>query len=163
MNRPTPMHEEITAIPLPVAVAAGAVAVLAVHQPVLALLHRAGVAPWPAYSMQPTVPFGIPAFVSAALWGGAWAVPMHLIVRSAPTNASGWRRGALFGAVAPTAVGAVLIALGHGDPPPPGRTFVTATSGLAINLCWAIATIALTKATRGAGRADDTGACSDHR
>ena len=140
-----PMSETISATPVPAAFAAGALAVLAVHQPVLALLHGAGVAPWSAYSTQPTAPFGIPAFVSAALWAGAWAVPMHLIVRSAPTIASGWRRGALFGAVAPTAVGAVLIALGHGDPPPPGRAIVTATSALAINLCWAIATIAFTK------------------
>jgi len=48
-------------LPAATAFVTGAVAVLVFHQPALALLHAAGLTPFPAYPTRPTSPLGSPA------------------------------------------------------------------------------------------------------
>ena len=50
---------------------AGCIAVLLFHQGALLALHLAGIAPSP-WNIAPVPPFGVPAVVSAAFWGGVW-------------------------------------------------------------------------------------------
>jgi hypothetical protein len=122
--------------------AAGAAAVLTVHQALLWGLHRAGAAPWPAYSLAPTRPFGVPAVASAAFWGGAWWVALaRLLPRSAGAGAY-YRRAALLGAVAPNAAGALLLALGHGPPLGGAPPAAAALSAALVNGAWALAAAA---------------------
>ena len=145
------------AAPLLVPFAAGAAAVLTAHQGVLWALHAHGWAPWPAYSLARTEPFGAPAVVSAACWGGVWAVPLAAVLRRAPSPAARWMRAALFGAIAPNAVGAVLVALGHGARPPAGGVGAALASAVAINASWALAAAALLRPRRGRLRRERSG------
>ena len=134
------------------AFAAGAAAVIAVHQPVLWIAHAYEFAPWPAYSRTATPPLGVPAVASAAFWGGVWGVPLAVVVRGAPSRRASWARSALFGALGPNAVGALLLALGHGTPPQAGRAIEAAASAVVVNACWGLAAAALLRAWRADGR-----------
>lgn len=94
---------------------AGFLAVLSFHQPAVALLHGAGVIPFPAFSFSRTAPFGVPAVFSSAFFGGLWAILMfHLLARTG----SGWMwfKVLLFGGIAPTLVALFVVfpLKGHG-------------------------------------------------
>jgi hypothetical protein len=130
--------------------AAGAIAVLTVHQGAVWLLHRGGVTPWPAWALDPTAPFGVPRVLSAAAWGGAWWVVLSPMVERA-TGARHWTRAALLGAVPPTAVGALLTVVGGAFPR--GRTspVVLLVAALGVNALWGLGAAALRR--RGARRA----------
>ncbi len=127
---------------------AGAVAVLTVHQSMLWMLHARGLAPWPAYSRAPTPPFGVPAVLTAAFWGGVWGIPLAAVCRRAPTPAAVWVRSAAFGAVAPNAVGAALVASGHSPAPRAGTATTALAAAIVVNACWALAAAALMRATQ---------------
>ena len=67
------MHSMTSANPFARAVVAfvvGGLAVLVVHQPVVALLHALGSTPITPYSLRATRPWGIPVFLSLSFWGG---------------------------------------------------------------------------------------------
>ena len=66
---------------------AGFLAVLVCHQAALLGLHRAGIAPAP-WNLAPVPPFGVPAVVSAAFWGGLWG---SVFVLLAPPASGGVR------------------------------------------------------------------------
>ena len=132
-----------------VAWCAGAAAVLTAHQAALWALHQAGWAPWPAYVLAPTRPFGVPAVASAAFWGGVWWVTLDPVVRRARTARGAYGRAAGLGAVLPNAVGVLLAAAGHRFPVAAevgaGRTLVSA---VAVNALWAVTAAALARAAR---------------
>jgi hypothetical protein len=133
------------------AFAAGAAAVLTTHQAVLWALHRAGWAPWPAYSLASTRPLGVPAVLSAAFWGGVWWAALDPLARRASTPSGTYARAALLGAVLPNAVGATLAALGRGQASAQslgdaGR-YKAIASAVAINALWAVTAAALRSAT----------------
>lgn len=69
------------------AFALGGLAVLAVHQPVVALLHVLGFTPIAPYSLQATRPWGVPVFLSLTFWGGIWTIPIYWILDRLPR---GW-------------------------------------------------------------------------
>jgi hypothetical protein len=54
----------------------GGLAMLVVHQPVVAMLHALGSTPITPYSLRATRPWGIPVFLSLSFWGGVWAIPI---------------------------------------------------------------------------------------
>lgn len=119
---------------------AGALAVLAVHQPMLAALHALGILSWPAYSLAPTRPFGVPAVLSQAFFAGLWAVVLVPLAARSPTPRGYYARALVLGALAPTAVGIALTLLGHGYPPGHTSPLVAVTAGAAINAAWMAAT-----------------------
>src|ERR1700740_712004 len=80
----------------------GALAVLIVHQPTLALLHAAGLTPVAPYPMRPTSPLGTPLVLSLAFWGGAWSIPIAWLLTRVPADGRSWSRAALLGAFPPT-------------------------------------------------------------
>lgn len=140
------------------AFAAGAVAVLTTHQAVLWALHRAGAAPWPAYSLAPTRPFGVPALASAAFWGGAWWVALaRLLPRDsgepqraphAAPRAAHYGRAALLGAVLPNVAGALLMAAGRGQSTGGTPPAVAALSAVLVNGAWGVTAAAVLRRLR---------------
>ncbi len=81
---------------------AGALAVLVTHQGTVWLLHMGGWLPNPPYSLRPIPPFGVPAVLNSAFWGGLWGIALALLLR-----ATGWPSlltGLVFGALAASLV-----------------------------------------------------------
>jgi hypothetical protein len=134
--------------PAGAAFAAGAVAVLTTHQAVLWALHRAGWAPWPAYSLAPTRPLGVPAVASAAFWGGAWWAGLARLLPPDAAPGAAYARAALLGAVVPNAAGALLVALGRGHPLGDAPRLPAALSAAAVNGLWAVTAAALLRRPR---------------
>jgi len=138
------------------AFAAGAVAVLTTHQATLWALHRSGLAPWPAYSLAPTRPLGVPALASAAFWGGVWWVALaRLLPRhpAAPAMAY-YGRAALLGAVLPNVAGALLLAVGRGQPLGATPPAIAALSAALVNGAWGITAAAVLRRLHGQSGAD---------
>jgi hypothetical protein len=58
---------------------AGFLATVIFHQLTLAFLWWAGIAPFAPFSMAATLPFGVPAVISLAFWGGVWGIIFGLV------------------------------------------------------------------------------------
>jgi hypothetical protein len=123
--------------------AAGFIAVLAFHQPLLALLNQAGFVKAATYAMQPTPPFGVPQVLSLAFWGGAWGVLLAVLQRWFPRGAGYWIAAAVFGALLPTLVAWFVVAALKGQPMAAGGDVHRMMTGLMINAAWSIGTVAL--------------------
>jgi hypothetical protein len=84
---------------------AGFLATLVFHQTGLALLHSAGLAGGAAFDIRPVPPFGVPAVIQLAFWGGVWGIAFALVERVIARCPGGYWLGALlFGAIVPTTV-----------------------------------------------------------
>ena len=103
---------------------AGFFAVLIFHQGTAVLLHllttKAQVAtnvfgrvPFP-YRTAPVPPFGVPAVISAAFWGGVWGIVLAFLLRA--FRPPDLLFGAVFGALALTLVAFTLVATLKGQP-----------------------------------------------
>ena len=98
-----------------IAFIAGFLAVFCFHQVAVGLLNSAGIIPFAPFSLSKTAPFGVPAVVSSAFWGGLWAVVMMVVLKQAK-GPSLWLKAALFGGIAPTLVALLVVfpLKGHG-------------------------------------------------
>ena len=127
---------------------AGFVATLVFHQPVLWLLHLAGVTPRTPYVMRAVPPFGVPSVISLAFWGGVWGIIMIAAIAKARAF---YLVAAIFGAVLPTLVAAFVIApLRH--MPMPGNPAKLLAVGLIINAAWGLGTAVLYRLFMGGRR-----------
>ena len=90
------------------AYAAGFLSTLIFHQGVLTLFWLAGALPRVPYDMSAAPPFGVPAVISLAFWGGVWGVVVWVWVRTASGSAYWWR-AVLLGALGPSAVALLLV------------------------------------------------------
>ena len=119
--------------------AAGFIATLIFHQGLWYIFNQVGVIPLnrPAWAMDSTPPFEIPAVVSKAFWGGLvlTSILMHL------DGMSYWAAWIVLGAVALTAVAFFVVPPLKGQPIPAlwPRFFV----GLALNGAWGFGTALL--------------------
>lgn len=134
-NRPAPLFAASTGL----AFLAGFIAVPIFHQGVLGILHAFGAAPAP-FDFTPTAPFGVPAIVSAAFWGGIWAIALAFVVRRL-SGFSYWLTALLFGALALTAVALFVVGPIKGEPPLLQASYVMV--GFAVNGAWGIGTALL--------------------
>jgi hypothetical protein len=130
------------------AFAAGFLSTLVFHQGFLALLHRAGAWPRPAYSMNPTWPFGLPQFVSTSLWAGVWGIVLAVAVAHWPSGPSYWLAWALAGAIAPTVVAFFVVFPLKGLPVAGGWDPKVLLGGLMINAVWGLGTALLLRLAR---------------
>lgn len=87
---------------------AGFVSTLIFHQGVYALFWLAGAVPKPPYDMAPVAPFGVPAVISLAFWGGVWGLLVWWFIRHASASHYWWRAIGL-GAIGPTAVALFIV------------------------------------------------------
>ena len=94
---------------------AGFLATLIFHQLSVWVLWTVGVSPFGPFSMAVTKPFGLPAVISLAVWGGIWGILFALLHRRFPANSGYWVVAFLFGAIFPSlvALSVVLPLKGH--------------------------------------------------
>jgi uncharacterized membrane protein len=94
--------------------------------------------------MHPVPPFGIPAVISLAFWGGVWGIIMIPAISRIRSEALWWIAAILFGAILPTAVAVFIIApLKHMTLP---HTPQMALFGLTVNGVWGLGTAVLFRA-----------------
>ncbi len=124
----------------PVAFAAGFVAVLALHQPVLGLLASAGITQAVPYASKAVGPLGVPQFISAAFWGGLWGLVLNAVSRRWPVNAAFVLKALLFGMVFPTLVAWFVVAPIKGLPMAGGFKANNMFTGLCVNAAWGLGT-----------------------
>ncbi|HLF96445.1 MAG TPA: hypothetical protein VI457_04820 [Methylococcaceae bacterium] len=120
---------------------AGFLATLVFHQLTLALLWGAGLAPFGPFQTAPTQPFGVPAVLSLAFWGGVWGIAYALVDRRFfPQGNAYWSTAFGFGAILPSLVALLVVlplkgkALGGGWQP---GLLVTV---LLVNGAWGVGT-----------------------
>ncbi len=122
--------------------AAGFIATLIFHQGLWYIFNQVGVIPLdhPAWAMDSTPPFEIPAVLSKAFWGGLWGLVLTSILMHLD-GMSYWAAWIVLGAVALTAVALFVVPPLNGQPIPAlwPRFFV----GLALNGAWGFGTALL--------------------
>ena len=117
---------------------AGYLATLIFHQLALALMWSMDFAPYKPFSTTPTRPFGIPAVVSLAFWGGLWGMLLALILVRISSGKRYWLTAVLFGAVCPSLVALFVVLPMKGQPMGGGwhmRIFIMA---FIINGAWGL-------------------------
>lgn len=122
-----------------VGILSGAVAVLAFHQGLAALLHALEMTARAPYSLQPTRPFGVPALWSIVFWGGLWGA----LLAATLGRLHGARlllAALLFGAVFPTLVAWFAVAPLKGQPPAGGFAPAAMAVGVMVNAAWGLGT-----------------------
>jgi hypothetical protein len=124
----------------PIAFAAGFIAVLALHQPVLGLLSAAGITQAVPYASKAVGPLGVPQFISAAFWGGIWGLVLHAVSRRWPVNAGFVLKCLLFGMVFPTLVAWFVVAPIKDLPMAGGFKVNNMITGLCVNAAWGLGT-----------------------
>ncbi len=120
--------------------AAGFLATLLVHQVIIAGLFYAGVIPRAPYSMMPVPPFGVPAVLSLAFWGGLWGIIVLWLVDRVALRFQ-LAMAAALGAIGPPLVAWFVVAPLKGRPLPGSVREVAL--GLLINATWAIGTLVI--------------------
>jgi hypothetical protein len=118
---------------------AGFLATLIFHQLTLAVLWAAGIAPSGPFSMEATQPFGLPAVLSLAFWGGIWGIVYGLIDWSFPRRAY-WVMAFLFGAILPSLVALMVVLPLKGRPMGGGWHLPLLLTAFLINGVWGIGT-----------------------
>jgi hypothetical protein len=117
----------------------GALSVVLFHQGAAALLHVLEITPRAPYSLQPTRPFGVPAFWSIVFWGGVWgallAATLARLDRARVVLAA-----TLFGAIFPTLVAWFVVAPLKGQPMAAGFAPAGMAVGLIVNGAWGLGT-----------------------
>jgi hypothetical protein len=124
----------------PVAFAAGFIAVLALHQPVLGLLASAGITQAVPYASKAVGPLGVPQFISAAFWGGVWGMVLHAASRRWPAGTGFVLKCLLFGMIFPTLVAWFVVAPLKGLPMAGGFKANGMITGLCVNAAWGLGT-----------------------
>ena len=119
---------------------AGFLATLVFHQLVLAMLWRVGLAPFGPFSMAATQPFGVPAVISLAFWGGAWGCVFALIEDKFRHFGSYWVAAFLFGAILPSLVALLVVLPLKGKPMGGGWPPSLLLTAFLINGAWGIGT-----------------------
>lgn len=89
---------------------AGFLATMIFHQAVAGLWYIGGMAPTPPYNFHPTAPFGVPQIWSLAFWGGVWGILYGWVENKFPSGAPYWIAAIVFGAIAPTLFGRIVVA-----------------------------------------------------
>lgn len=128
---------------------AGALAVPFFHQVMLWILNAAGVVDRAPFAMDPTKPFGVPAVVSLAFWGGVWGLILLLVIGRLH-GAKFWIVALVFGAIAPTLVAGFVVAPLKGQPA--GGNAKMAMVGFLVNAAWGLGTAALARLMERRGR-----------
>ncbi len=115
----------------------GFLSTLVFHQGVLAILHGAGRTTRRPWVMAPTHPFGVPAVLSLAFWGGLWGIALWLMIRGA-SGPKHWLRALVLGAILPTLVALVVVLPLKGQPMGGGWKPEIVVGALLLNGAWGV-------------------------
>jgi hypothetical protein len=119
---------------------AGFLATLIFHQLTLAVLWGAGVARLGPFSMAATRPFGVPAVLSLAFWGGVWGVLFAFVDGQFPRASGYWVAALLFGAVLPSLVALLVVLPLKGQHWAGGWPLPLLETAFLVNGAWGIGT-----------------------
>ncbi|MGA3115201.1 MAG: hypothetical protein ABSF90_12320 [Syntrophobacteraceae bacterium] len=119
---------------------AGFLATLIFHQLSVWVLWIVGVAPFAPFLMAVTKPFGLPAVISLAVWGGIWGILFALIDRRFPAGAGYWVVAFLFGAIFPSLVALLVVLPLKGRPLGGGWHPPLLLTAFLINGAWGVGT-----------------------
>lgn len=108
------------------------------HQPALWLLHIAGVTPRTPFAMNPVPPFGVPATISLAFWGGIWGLILIPAISRIKNDGAYFLAAIVIGAIFPTLVAAFVVAPLKHQPMPHNASM--AILGLTVNGAWGLGT-----------------------
>ncbi|MFE8071095.1 hypothetical protein QQM79_08540 [Marinobacteraceae bacterium S3BR75-40.1] len=128
---------------------AGFLATLVFHQGLLGVFYLTGLIPHAPYNLAGVPPWGVPAVLSLAFFGGLWGLPAWALIRR-QTAAAFWGLSVVFGAIAPTVV-AMLIVFPLKGLDVTAKTWI---GGLMLNGAWGLG-VALFMTWMGARRATD--------
>jgi hypothetical protein len=118
---------------------AGFISTLVFHQLVLLLLWFARVTPSFPWPMRAVPPFGVPAVISLAFWGGVWGAIMIPVIDSRRGRAY-YVAALLFGAIFPTLVAWFLVAPLKHQPVASGWNPKRMMIGPLVNGAWGLGT-----------------------
>jgi hypothetical protein len=90
--------------------------------------------------MATTQPFGVPALLSLAFWGGVWGGVFGMLDKRFPAGSAYWITAFLFGAVFPTMVALLLVLPLKGQPIGGGWHAPLLLTAPLINGAWGIGT-----------------------
>ncbi|MHB2168448.1 hypothetical protein [Alsobacter sp. R-9] len=125
--------------------AAGFLAVLTVHQAVIAAGGALGfLAAGGGWSMQPVPPFGVPQVLSLAFWGGVWGVVLLAVADRAGRGVVGWLVPTLLLGLATTLVGWFVVGPLKGRPVG-DLGLARLVTGLVINGAWALGALVIAR------------------
>jgi hypothetical protein len=119
---------------------AGFFATLIFHQLAVMFLSIIGLAPFGAFSMAATRPFGVPAVFSLAFWGGVWGSLFALIHDGFPGGGAYWVTAFIFGAILPSLVALLVVAPLKGRPLGGGWHAPLLLTAFLVNGAWGIGT-----------------------
>lgn len=119
---------------------AGFFSTLIFHQITLSILWAINIAPFSPYAMHPTSPFGVPAVISLAFWGGIWGILYAYVHQRFPSGGRYWLAAFLFGAILPTLVALLIVVPLKGGPVGGGWKALLWLTAVLINGAWAIGT-----------------------
>jgi hypothetical protein len=133
-------------VPYALAFVAGFVSTLVFHQGLIAILHKAGASPRPAYVMTPTAPLRVPQVISLAFWGGVWGAVLVPLLARWSSGPGYWIAWTSVGAIAPTLVAFFVILPLKGKPI--ARDARLWIGGLLVNAAWGLGTALLLRLLR---------------
>jgi hypothetical protein len=113
--------------------ACGFLAVLLFHQGAILTLNLLGIIPNGPFQTRPIPPFGVPAFVNQAFWGGVWGIVYGLVRARIPAALPVAAAGFLSGVVGPTFFGWFVLAPLRGLPVAGGFVPANMMRGIFIN------------------------------
>ena len=119
---------------------AGFFATLVFHQAALYGLWHAHIAPFAPFQVHATHPFGVPAMLSLAFWGGVWGMLYLYVHKSFAGGSKYWLHAFLFGAIAPTLVALLVVMPLKGMPMGGGWHPPLLLTAFLINGAWGIGT-----------------------
>ena len=121
---------------------AGFLSTLVFHQGLLALLHGAGMTTRKPWVVTPTPPFGVPAVLSLAFFGGLWGILLWEILRKKRAGAQ-WALALVLGALLPTLVAFFVVFPLKGLPVGGGWKPDIVVGALLLNGAWGLGVVAL--------------------
>jgi hypothetical protein len=126
----------------------------------LMLLNEVGLTTRRAFVIQPTYPFGVPAVLSAAFWGGLWGIALTSVTKPFYSGARYWLSALLFGTFAPTLVAWFVVSPLKSVPIAAGWRIPPMLTTVLVNAAWATGTALLlrlwfSRRTRAYGRDGD--------
>jgi hypothetical protein len=116
---------------------AGALGVLLFHQIVVLIFYLAGLIPFAPYSLKPTAPLGVPAFLSDAFWGAVWGILLVALMRYVRATDRIWF-AFLFGAILLPLVYVFVVLPLKGAPAGPMMSAPVIVFALLVNGAWGV-------------------------